>query len=235
MKIFSTLKSIFTAKSVNVADDNMTTFGRKRSFPKGSSVANTIYFGDDGKPSFNNSEKVPFIGNSEITYMNCHPDDHVIQAKYHYPLRYGKTEDGRHVMQQLGTRGCVAASYAMLALDQGVEVNWQFVMNADLARMDGTITLFEQGGLFAFSERLPHKVYSDEARAKKIKGLTDDFGPALIGIGGEIGSHCVVLDSISLSAERAIIRDPYHGWSIEITLKALLDRGPSQIVNVVKS
>ena len=61
-----------------------------------------------------------------------------------------------------------------------------------------------------------------------IANALDQYGPAFATIGGEIGGHVIVLDSVSdRAASNPIvrIRDPFHGWDIDVRLSSLTRRG----------
>ena len=57
--------------------------------------------------------------------------------------------------------------------------------------------------------------------------MITSYGSGILSVGGEIGGHVVVLDSFSMATNTAIIRDPFHGWSITISADSLLRRTSS--------
>ncbi|AOB32126.1 hypothetical protein AKI39_17500 [Bordetella sp. H567] len=132
-------------------------------------------------------------------------------------IAIGRTHDGRNVVQQQSTRGCTAASTAMLILDQGFDFDPDQLRYRNMAideRLHGDI---RRAGL----QVLQTQVDSMQALAAQVKAA----GPAEIGVFDlEIGSHSIILDAVDLDGGKAQVRDPYHGWAITIALNALTKR-----------
>ncbi|NGX43036.1 MAG: hypothetical protein K940chlam7_01327 [Chlamydiae bacterium] len=127
----------------------------------------------------------------------------------------GISENGKHVIQQQGTRGCTAAVAAMLIMDHGKQPEILELISRDLGTEQDTIRDIKNAGL----EHILHAV----ADFEKLKPLLDDHGSAIVTIEDKmLGSHEVVVDEIT--GESVRLRDPYHGWEITVTLKAFTER-----------
>jgi hypothetical protein len=60
-----------------------------------------------------------------------------------------------------------------------------------------------------------------------LSALIEKGGPAMIGAGDEVlGGHEIIVDHIDMQNQNAVIRDPWHGWSVRTTLDALRLRIP---------
>lgn len=124
-----------------------------------------------------------------------------------------RTRDGKAVLQQQAVRGCTTACAAMLLADHGKAVDWKALRTRNLGTNESMIREIRAGGL---REKIT-KVTSMRELSSAIK----QNGPAIISIENGIGDHVVILDAIYRDLKRATIRDPYHGWQVEITSDAL--------------
>lgn len=148
-------------------------------------------------------------------------------------IAIGRTHDGRHVVQQQTTRGCTAASSAMLILDQGFEINPDELRYRSLAIDERLHADIRRAGL----EVLRTEVESLQALAAQLEAA----GPGEIGIFDlDIGNHSIILDAIDFNGGvdggTARVRDPYHGWRITIRLSALTRRMhfPDRIIQALR-
>ena len=85
-----------------------------------------------------------------------------------------------------------------------------------------------------FAVSSPHPHASDQERAAILMDLLSQSHCLIIGVDGEIGGHVIILDSLSIERDRAVIRDPYHGWSIEVKASAILKRTDSEVIAIEK-
>ncbi|MBX7149680.1 hypothetical protein K1X76_11455 [bacterium] len=143
---------------------------------------------------------------------------------------YGITSDGRHVIHQASKRGCVMTCALMLALDHRISVDQNTLLNATLTNEQTAIQYFQDLGVTTY--------FNEIVEIKKLEVLITENGAAMVGIGGEIGGHEIIVDYLSLRQNRAIIRDPYHGWSITISADSLnrrmLSEGAIPVLQISK-
>ncbi len=132
-------------------------------------------------------------------------------------------ENNKAIIQQQGRRGCTAACSAMLIADNGKEnlIDWYTVRFRNLGNTKDIVADIEKAGLLAIETKLPYVKPTDE------KGKTDllEQMRALILQNSsmivhcdtpDIGGHVMIVDSVSEDLSTAIVRDPLHGWQIEI-------------------
>ena len=125
-----------------------------------------------------------------------------------------KTENGKYVIQQQATRGCTAATAAMLIKDHGKEPDIWKLRGRNLGNDKDQMRDIEAVGL-----RPILTVCKD---LDQLKELLRKHGSAIVSISGELGGHVIIVDEIG--EKEARIRDPYNGWEITVTLEALKKR-----------
>lgn len=121
----------------------------------------------------------------------------------------GKTPDGKVVFQQTAVRRALSAALAMLISDRLGRLSpplWQ-IRSIDSAERE-----LEEVGLKAVVSTTP-------ASLDRLKMQLASFGPLTLSVHNGIPGQDIVIDSIE---EVGAIRDPYHGWAVEISLEALL-------------
>lgn len=140
---------------------------------------------------------------------------------YHFP-------GNRHIIFQQAANGCTAGASCMLALDHGKRVN----IDVMRVRQPSPITQSELDLLDAglnLDTTLGEQLYDVQARSFSKMKLAIDLvtkGPCVTAIqdnGANVG-HAIVLDAINLQDNTATIRDPWHGWMIDVNLDALILR-----------
>lgn len=120
-----------------------------------------------------------------------------------------RTQDGKVVIQQQGARGCTTACTTMLLADHGKPIEWELLQFADLGDNDAMIREIKKGEL----QEIETNVTSmEELRTAILKD-----GPAIVTVNLGFGGHVIIVDDISADFKTAILRDPYHGWQIEIS------------------
>lgn len=129
------------------------------------------------------------------------------------------TREGRHVLLQPGTRACVLTVGAMMLLDQGRRPDWKQVAGSNLETQDDLRRFLERGGGKPITTALPRGPLP--ARISRLAELIEKQGPAALEVGGHLGGHQVLLDSVDLRENVAMLREPFHGWEIGIALDAL--------------
>lgn len=150
-----------------------------------------------------------------------------ILARAVEPPKIAKGVNGKAVIQQQATRGCTAACVAMLQADHGKAVDWDELMLCNLGDIDTMRWSLEASGLKVLTERIE----SFDQLQEQIR-LN---GPAIVSVNTGYGSHRIIVDSIAFDQFSAIIREPYHGWQITVTGKALKTalELPSTIIQIL--
>lgn len=179
-----------------------------------------VVFAKPGDRIHNLNGEAVFIRTDEIRALETPPSQHdrTIDG-----VPFGITSDGRHVMQQQGQRSSGAAAVAMLVMDYGGKPNTYCVKNYNLSTADEQVWRLEQAGL------VPIVARAGGGRTKlgqQLEDLIKKNGPGILSVDGELGGHVVVIDRFSMTDNEAIIRDPFHGWSITVSADSILDRMP---------
>ena len=159
----------------------------------------------------------------------------------HYPiLVYGdQHEPGllKHLIPQQAQRSCGYTCVAMIFLDACSRFGVTDIPERRAAKLlnsviDGNLSQFDvQVGLLREATKdtgLRPEIWPHRIRQPQILDmLLQTYGPAVAGIDGEIGGHCIVIDRITDgSSDSPIItmRDPFHGWSIDVPFSSLKSR-----------
>lgn len=183
---------------------------KKRRYPPGNS-SDTIVGDPYGNVVLSNGFHVKFIQDKEI--LEVHP---IIKLENKDGVRYGVDNRGRAVVHQPGARSCTAAVTAMLILDMGAKASCRALDSRNLGQLETKLMDIREAGLKPVTTQVAD-VEGLDAQIRKL-------GPAIVSVGGEVGGHVMVVDSVDLVNKTARIREPFHGWSITITLDALKKR-----------
>ncbi len=167
----------------------------------------------------------------------------------------GIAKGGKHILQQTGRTGSAPAAAAMLLMDygksfvpydlrsqQGNARSIDFELSfGGLKALHTVFTTSIPTGLnrvnfvkpltLASDEVVVHERIRDELY-QKLRLQIEEFGPGIFSIDGSLlRNHYVIVDSISneeLPVLRKVsLRDPYHGWSIEVPLSVFMEAGQS--------
>ncbi|MBI3540799.1 MAG: hypothetical protein HY073_01455 [Deltaproteobacteria bacterium] len=208
----------------------------KRRYPRGS-MADTAWVGDSGRAEYAHSSTESFIGDREILRVILHPD----QFSMHFNdednvVFYGITNNGKTVLQQPGCRACGAACGVMLLMDHRKEPDLDWLVNCNLENESSMISGLIKNGL---PVKISSVFYKSEGRAmskrergRRLEDLVSTGGSGILSIVGEIGGHFILVDHFCMATDRAVIRDPFHGWCIETTANAILERNPTRMIQV---
>lgn len=120
------------------------------------------------------------------------------------------TRHGKAIIQQQGTRGCTAATAAMLIMDNGKQPDIQQLRIRNLGNDEDQIRDIENAGLIPLTNHA--------ATLSELRDLLSRHGSAIASVHDQLGGHVVVVDEISEDLSQVRLRDPYHGW--EITVKS---------------
>lgn len=137
-------------------------------------------------------------------------------------IRY--TKNGKAILQQQATRGCTAATAAMLILDNGKEPDYWGLRMRTLANDEDLVKDIEKAGLKAFINKA-----SDLSELKSMITRHDSC------VGSVKGGHVIVMDEVSSDLSKIRLRDPYHGWEITVGSEAFLKKWvPGNIIQIEK-
>ncbi|WP_068471301.1 hypothetical protein [Candidatus Protochlamydia phocaeensis] len=140
-------------------------------------------------------------------------------SKENIPI--GVYADGKTMIQQQATRGCVAACAAMLVEDQGRNCDVRSLQETNLADEIRLLAWINKSGLKG-------GIATINGSPAKLRSLIQKHGSISIGISDrDIGSHQIILDDID--AKKATIRDPFHGWRITIPTSELIKMAGKKI------
>jgi hypothetical protein len=140
-------------------------------------------------------------------------------------------KDGKAILQQQGTRACSAACVAMLILDKGGIPNWQQVRSTNLGNTEMMKFSLQKAQLKPIQTNLSR----DQSPLSTLQSLIEKNGSAIVEIISQsFGGHVVIADQVSPDLKEIRIRDPYHGWMIDVEAKAYLSYWQSRNVLQVK-
>ena len=119
----------------------------------------------------------------------------------------------------------------MLQLDHGVAPDWNWVARNNLSTREHRANVLDDSGLLP---GVADVSASDPIQVgENLEHLLRHYYSGILGLGGELGGHVVVLDYFSMKDNLAIIREPFHGWSIATLASAVLNRYPDEFTGVI--
>lgn len=130
-------------------------------------------------------------------------------------IKVAFSSHGKAIIQQRGFRGCTAAATAMLIVDLGKQPDVQTLRGRNLGTDEILILDLQKAGL---------EVVIRHPTLATLQADIETYGPAIVGVTGEIGGHVIIVDQVDVQGGSTRIRDPYHGWEITITLDAFRKR-----------
>jgi hypothetical protein len=167
---------------------------------------------------------------SEHGTVDFFTDDEILEnlniiktvIKENTEIRY--TKNGKAILQQQATRGCTAATAAMLMLDNGKEPNYWGLRTRTLANDEEQVANIKSTGLKAFINK-----------AKDLSELKDMILRHDSCVGSFRGGHVIVIDEVSSDLSKIRMRDPYHGWEITVGSESFLNKWiPGNIIQIEK-
>lgn len=201
----------------------------ERCFPKGS-VADTRI----GTRILNATQQSLF-NDSEILNVLLRPEEFNLyyadpRGNNFHPIKGGELQENRHMLQQIGWRGCVQTCVEMIKLDHGLTPNVPALKDATFRPSKEAVNDFARAGLQSTLQevRLNKMSVSEEhkplAALAVLESALKTSGPLILSLSTEVGEHALILDTLDLKNSSACVRDPFHGWAIEISLDALKAR-----------
>ena len=149
-------------------------------------------------------------------------------------IRYGRTEQGQHVLQQVGFFGGSAACVEMIRMDHELTLDSCHLNFSRFGGSDQRSHLLEQAGLDIF-----HFVKSGERGSERnleyLEEQVGNRGSAIISIYPKgLGIHAIIVDELCSSLDIAKIREPFRGGALSVRASALERclQGPLDILQV---
>lgn len=126
-------------------------------------------------------------------------------------LKICYTKHNKPIIQQQATRGCTAAVTAMLIYEkrQSVDINKLNIRN--LGNDSDQEHDIKAAGLTPLTSKC--------SSLEELKRLIEKDGSAIVSV-SSIGGHVIVVDEVL--DDRVRIRDPYHGWEVDLKKEAFL-------------
>ena len=123
------------------------------------------------------------------------------------------TQNEKAIIQQQATRGCIAATAAMLIKDQKKEFSFIELSTCNLGNDEDTKQYIRRAGL--------KPMVSQAVSLEDLKTQLSSYGSAIVSISDpQAGGHSIVVDEVSEDLQRVRLRDPYHGWEITVSAAA---------------
>lgn len=130
-------------------------------------------------------------------------------------------DEPKHVILQQGIKSYIFTCIAMIALDRGKTPNYTGIHYSETMNRCHAYLKVEGVGLSPILTHFYKTQHVDICGV--LTRCVHENGPGvLIIIHPNIGEHAVVLDAISERENTAMIRDPFHGWSLTMHLSILL-------------
>lgn len=146
--------------------------------------------------------------------VKVYPMIHSTQiTQEHRSINVYYTENKKPIIQQQSTRGCTAAATGMLILEHEKPLDLFKLSRRNLGIKEKQMQDLKEAGL--------KPLLSYCKNIADLQVCLKKQGSAIVSVDSGAGSHAVLLDAINKFFVR--IRDPYHGWEVEIALEAFLN------------
>lgn len=133
--------------------------------------------------------------------------------------RLNDPSDPKHTLHLIPQFQWLGSGYAvseMLMMDKGLEPSLANLVFKGIDDGNSMEQRLQEAGIparFEWNERVDP--------LKRLRELIQLHRSTVVQIGGEIGQHYIIVDTIDDLAGVAHIREPYHGWAIAVELQAL--------------
>lgn len=171
-------------------------------------ACDTVTFSSLGVESVHGSDKL--FSDSEI--VEKLPIIGKVKIKSNFYAFY--TKNKKAIIQQLATRGCTAATAAMLRMDNGKKPDLVALRNTNLGEDEDQIRDIQKAGLKA--------IINSANNLLELRNLIIQNDSCIVSLSGKLGGHVIVVDEVSEDLSKIRLRDPYHGWEITVTSEAFL-------------
>jgi hypothetical protein len=124
------------------------------------------------------------------------------------------TKNKKTIIQQQATRGCTAATAAMLIMDNRKEPDLLVLRTRNLGDDEYQMRDIQNAGLKA--------VINSANDLSELRNLIIQNDSCIVSVFGKLGGHVIVVDEVSKDLSKIRLRDPYHGWEITVNSEAFL-------------
>jgi hypothetical protein len=167
-------------------------------------------------------------GNDRNVRMSLQDDLESIKLTEQRIESVATTKNNKHVILQQALRSCVPTCVGMLLLDAGKTPEFKAIERVDLATASQAEFWIKSSGCEPKVTKLQNDVIPVLSQCLK------QDGPGIIFVEDSVlGGHAIILDCIDLENNTATIRDPFHGWMIDISLETLVKLSPNVIIHVI--
>ncbi|MCC7005722.1 MAG: hypothetical protein IT497_03625 [Ottowia sp.] len=125
---------------------------------------------------------------------------------------YSHEINKKSVIMQQATRGCTAAVTTMLICDEGGELNPTLLSERNIGTQQDMIADFHQAGFGA--------VLTNNSDLSALLHAVQKNGPAIVSCDSGNGGHVVIVDAVDINQGVLTIRDPAHGWMVDLNAAA---------------
>ncbi|MBS0627455.1 MAG: hypothetical protein JSS09_04515, partial [Verrucomicrobia bacterium] len=122
------------------------------------------------------------------------------------------TKNRKAIIQQQATRGCTAATAAMLIKDNGKKPNLLALQSSYLGNNEKQVRDIQEAGLKA--------VINSANDLSELRNLIIQNDSCIVSVSGKLGGHVIVVDEVSEDLSKIRLRDPCHGWEITVSREA---------------
>ncbi|MGB7127815.1 MAG: papain-like cysteine protease family protein [Candidatus Rhabdochlamydia sp.] len=135
------------------------------------------------------------------------------------------TQNNKAIIQQQATRGCTAATAAMLIKDRGGKPDFTRLQFCNLGNDEDIQRDIQNAGFKPIVTPLVSNSL-DKLRAQLL-----EYGSAIVSIWDpQAGGHSMIVDEVSKNLSQVRLRDPYHGWEITVSAGAFQSRWKEQTI-----
>ncbi len=134
--------------------------------------------------------------------------EHIQESEKFKPIEVKYTCNGRPIIQQQATRGCTYAAAAMLLHQHHRTFSISALKTTNLGDDRLIRRALSTAGLTPIKTRC--------SNLEKLANAVSKRGSAIVSVGRcKSGGHVIIVDAVTDTS--VLIRDPYHGWEIEIS------------------
>lgn len=138
------------------------------------------------------------------------------------------TKHGKAIVQQQATRGCTAATAAMLIMDNGGNPDCLALQTRNLGSDEAQLGDIQKAGLKG--------IKNSANNLSELRNLIIQNDSCIVSVSESLGNHVIIVDAVSQDLSQVRLRDPYHGWEITVTREAFLKEwNGGKAIQIVKN
>ena len=198
---------------------------KERSTPK-PSLSDTVFINAQNNVSVHGQTKC--FEDNEIIYIHQPIDSLEIPVKHKRKILIDIYPKNKHCFQQQAVRACSAAVRGYIKLDLGLAIDYVKQSRCTLTPFKTIYTNLRDEGISAYLKN-PESI-------ERLATLINKYDFAVAQINDpELGGHVLLVDNIDFDLGCITVREPYHGWIIDVTIEAFLSRWVQGQVIIVKN